>query len=185
MDERNRIFAAAFDELKRTQGVKSQKDLAQRMGVSEDTITRILKHGGRVTEDIISKLHAASGCVFNLQWLRGESEIMYAKDVKPSEPSLQEAKNKLAGTDQGLLLLLDRQMELIEKHAQMEINAKDETIKTLRNQLDDKEALIETLRSQILDLRAQLDMYQNVKQLEKFPFNVGVAEIREQPKERV
>ena len=42
------------------------------MGVSEDTITRILKDRTDVTEDIITKLQTASGCIFNLQWLRGE-----------------------------------------------------------------------------------------------------------------
>ena len=40
---KNNIFAAAFDELKRNHGIKTQKELARRMGVSEDTITRILK----------------------------------------------------------------------------------------------------------------------------------------------
>lgn len=69
---RNNIFAAAFDYLKREKGIKTQKRLAELMGVSEDTITRILKDRCEVTEDIITKLQTASGCIFNLQWLRGE-----------------------------------------------------------------------------------------------------------------
>ena len=69
---RNNIFAAALDELKRRKIVKTQKELAQKMGVSEDTVTRILKDRTEVTEDAISKLQTASGCIFNLQWLRGE-----------------------------------------------------------------------------------------------------------------
>ena len=43
MELRNNIFAAAFDELKRNHGIKTQKELARRMGVNENTITRILK----------------------------------------------------------------------------------------------------------------------------------------------
>ena len=70
---RNNIFAAALDEMKRRGIVKNQKDLAHKMGVSEDTITRILKDRTEVTEDAISRLQTASGCIFNLQWLRGES----------------------------------------------------------------------------------------------------------------
>lgn len=81
---RNNIFAAALDELKRRQIVKTQKELAQKMGVSEDTITRILKDRTEVTEDAISKLQTASGCIFNLQWLRGESDIMLME--KANEP---------------------------------------------------------------------------------------------------
>ena len=69
---RNNIFAAALDEMKRRDIVKTQKDLAKLMGVSEDTITRILKDRTEVTEDVITKLQTASGCIFNLQWLRGE-----------------------------------------------------------------------------------------------------------------
>ena len=79
---RNNIFAAAFDEMKRRGIVKNQKELAHKMGVSEDTITRILKDRTEVTEDVITKLQTASGCLFNLQWLRGESNIMLAEAVE-------------------------------------------------------------------------------------------------------
>lgn len=79
---RNNIFAAAFDYLKRNTDIKTQKDLALRMGVTENTITRILKDRTEVTEDIITKLQTASGCIFNLQWLRGEDdEPMLASDI--------------------------------------------------------------------------------------------------------
>ena len=82
MKLRNNIFAAAFDYLKRNTDIKTQKELARRMGVTENTITRILRDYTEVTEDIITKLQTASGCVFNLQWLRGEdSEHMLAVDV--------------------------------------------------------------------------------------------------------
>lgn len=79
---KNNIFAAAVDEMKRRGIIKYQKDLAQKMDVSEDTITRILKDRTEVTEDVITKLQTASGCLFNLQWLRGESNIMLAEDVQ-------------------------------------------------------------------------------------------------------
>jgi len=86
---RNNIFAAAFDYLKREKGIKTQKRLAELMGVSEDTITRILKDRCEVTEDIITKLQTASGCIFNLQWLRGEdSTHMLVADMvdEPQAP---------------------------------------------------------------------------------------------------
>ena len=79
---KNNIFAAAVDEMKRRGIIKYQKDLAQKMEVSEDTITRILKDRTEVTEDVITKLQTASGCLFNLQWLRGESNIMLAENVQ-------------------------------------------------------------------------------------------------------
>lgn len=91
---KNNIFAAAVDEMKRRGIIKYQKDLAQKMDVSEDTITRILKDRTDVTEDVITKLQTASGCLFNLQWLRGESNIMLAEDVQKqtiANPPAQES----------------------------------------------------------------------------------------------
>jgi plasmid maintenance system antidote protein VapI len=91
---KNNIFAAAVDEMKRRGIIKYQKDLAQKMNVSEDTITRILKDRTEVTEDVITKLQTASGCLFNLQWLRGESNIMLAEDVQKqtiANPPAQES----------------------------------------------------------------------------------------------
>lgn len=86
---RNNIFAAAFDYLKRNKGIKTQKRLAELMGVSEDTITRILKDRTEVTEDIITKLQTASGCIFNLQWLRGEDAgHMLASDLYAGRPGM-------------------------------------------------------------------------------------------------
>ena len=91
---RNNIFAAAFDYLKRNTDIKTQKELAHRMGLTENTITRILKDYTEVTEDIITKLQTASGCIFNLQWLRGEDAFhMLASD-------LEEEKVDMAAEDE-------------------------------------------------------------------------------------
>lgn len=92
---RNNTFAAAFDYLKRNTDIKTQKELARRMGVTENTITRILKDYTEVTEDIITKLQTATGCIFNLQWLRGEDSVhMLAEDVHevicPQPPAIQQ-----------------------------------------------------------------------------------------------
>lgn len=89
MKLRNNIFAAAFDYLKRNTDIKTQKELARRMGVTESTITRILRDYVDVTEDIITKLQTASGCIFNLQWLRGEDAgHMLAADLDADRPGM-------------------------------------------------------------------------------------------------
>ena len=136
---RNNIFAAALDELKRRHIVKTQKELAQKMGVSEDTITRILKDRTEVTEDAISKLQTASGCIFNLQWLRGESDTMLME--KLNEPQ------KSAPIDADLY------------HRTLESNAN--VIAELRKDLEyfkslvlDKDALIQEHNEQLTELAA-------------------------------
>ena len=142
---RNNIFASAFDELKRNHGIKTQKELARRMGVSEDTITRIMKDRTEVTEDIITKLQTASGCIFNLQWLRGEDPFhMLAKDVEyspqPSDEPIDHSSlvnAMLASKDETIaaknetISSLQSQIKSMEK----ELAAKDEIIALLRQQL--------------------------------------------------
>lgn len=165
---RNNIFAAAFDYLKREKGIKTQKRLAELMGVSEDTITRILKDRTEVTEDIITKLQTASGCIFNLQWLRGEDPIhMLAIDVaedlvKPAQPQIDQSSLVnaiLAAKDQ----LIE---ELKEKYDKMETE-KDARIAALQQ-------LAEERLHRIAELRREIDA--NKLGLSDFPFAPGVAD---------
>ena len=165
---RNNIFAAAFDYLKREKGIKTQKMLAALMGVSEDTITRILKDRCDVTEDIITKLQTASGCIFNLQWLRGEDPIhMLAIDVaedlvKPAQPQI----------DQSSLV-------------NAILAAKDETISSLKSRIldmertiQDKETIIRDRDARIADLERKL-AEATTSDLAKYPFAFGTAEEKE------
>jgi len=154
---RNNIFVAAFDYLKREKGIKTQKQLAQMMGISEDTITRILKDRCDVTEDIITKLQTASGCIFNLQWLRGEeSSPMLADEVMKNTPEL----------DQSSLI-------------NAALAAKDETIAALRESLEAKDELIAALRQQIEILRPQFKTTKDEELFKDYPFPKGVANIKD------
>jgi transcriptional regulator with XRE-family HTH domain len=164
MKLRNNIFAAAFDYLKRNTDIKTQKELARRMGVTENTITRILRDYTEVTEDIITKLQTASGCIFNLQWLRGEdSEHMLAVDVvetpKESQPVIDQSSMVNAV-----------------------IAAKDETIATLQARIvdlertiADKETIIKAREARIVALERQLAAA-NKSDIEHYPFAIGAAE---------
>ena len=142
---RNNIFAAAFDEMKRRGIVKNQKELAHKMGVSEDTITRILKDRTEVTEDVITKLQTASGCLFNLQWLRGESNIMLAEAVE-AQPQTNINPHQSASIDADLW------------HKALENDAN--VIASLRKDIEyyqqlvlDKDSLIQEHNEQIIALQ--------------------------------
>ena len=153
---RNNIFAAAFDYLKRTTDIETQQDLADKMGVTKDTVSRIIRAKTDVTEDAITKLQTASGCIFNLQWLRGESETMLAADV--CGPSAQVAESNPQSTQlpdfssmtNAIIAAKDDAIEALKR----EVSAKDETIKALREQLAVKDAYIESLKLQVADARS-------------------------------
>ena len=185
--KRNHIFAAAIDELRRREGKKlSQKEIANRMGVTEDTVSRIMRLHNQVTEDIITRLQTASGCIFNLQWLRGESDVMLAADADkaPVADNLHESThidqgslmNATIAAQQTSIESLKREVAKTEESAKRELAAKDETISALRGQLATKDALIEALQQQVDDLRAALALQQTKDNFGNYPFTPGVAD---------
>lgn len=174
---RNNIFAAAFDYLKREKGIKTQKRLAELMGVSEDTITRILKDRCEVTEDIITKLQTASGCIFNLQWLRGEDPIhMLIEDLNDGMVAHflpPEGEERNAPIDHSSLV-------------NAALAAKDETINVLKSQVTDLRKTIEDKNNIIAMLKQRLAEMEAVHDnLEKYPFPTGVADKNEYDPTRV
>ena len=170
MDIRNNNFAAAVDYLKRNGKIKTQKELAGIMGVSEDTITRILK-GKRVTEDAISKLQSATDCIFNIQWLRGESDIMLTAEIRSKgeqdriNPHAQMPGADFSSWANAIIAGKDDAITALKR----EIAAKDETIATQRGQLADKDALILSLQQQVADLRHAIAIIQSKTVMESYP----------------
>ena len=168
---RNNIFAAAFDYLKRNTDIKTQKDLALRMGVTENTITRILKDRTEVTEDIITKLQTASGSIFNLQWLRGEDdEPMLASDI--GNKNMHQSASII---DSGSAI-------------NAALAAKDETIETLKarivelkSTIADKEDMIKARDARIVELEQKLAKMQ-FSDIDNYPFSIGAAEERQKRK---
>lgn len=185
--KRNHIFAAAIDELRRREGKKlSQKEIADRMGVTEDTISRIMRLHNQVTEDVITRLQTASGCIFNLQWLRGESDVMLAADADkaPVANNLHESThidqgslmNATIAAQQTSIESLKRELANVEEFSKRELAAKEETISALSGQLTIKDTLIESLQQQVADLRAALAEQQKKGNYGKYPFTPGVAD---------
>ena len=182
MKLRNNIFAAALDYLKRNTDIKTQKELARRMGVTETTITRILKDYTEVTEDIITKLQTASGCVFNLQWLRGEdSEHMLAVDVaetpKESLPVIDQSSMVNASLSAYIQLTNRLTDDLKKKEIEMQerLSEKDARIAELKNTIADKDTIIKDREARIVALERQLAAAAT-SDLDNYPFTVGVAD---------
>ena len=186
---RNNNFAAALDYLKRNKGIKTQNELAKRMGVSKDTITRIIKAYTPVTEDAITKFQTATGCIFNLQWLRGESDVMMTEDLEVKSvsepenthqsalmPDYSSITNAMIAAKDDAIESLKRELVKTEESAKRELAAKEETINALRSELDAKNAHIDTLKQQVADLRATIVFQQTKDSLGNYPFTVGVAD---------
>lgn len=172
MRKRNNIFAEAFRWIKKNvEGVRYQKDLAARIGVSEDTITRIMRDQTEVTDDFLCKFNEAFDNIFNYQWLRGEEDEpmlaaeIYKRKLHQSAPTIDNGSAINAA-----------------------LAAKDETIETLKARIvdlqrtiDDKVEIIKAREARIVDLERQLAVV-TTSDIARYPFKVGVAEELEQTK---
>ena len=172
MRKRSNIFAEAFKWIKahrdnEGKGVRYQKDLAARIGVSEDTITRIMRDQTKVTDDFLCKFNEAFDNIFNYQWLRGEdNEPMLAADLGNSNPHPSAPM-----IDNGSAI-------------NAALAAKDETIETLKARIvdlqrtiADKEEIIKARDARIIALERQLAAA-TTDDLSRYPFTMGAAEER-------
>jgi transcriptional regulator with XRE-family HTH domain len=172
MRKRNNIFAEAFRWIKKNvEGVKYQKDLAARIGVSEDTITRIMRDQTEVTDDFLCKFNEAFDNVFNYQWLRGEdNEPMLAAELEKGNPHPSAP-------------IIDNGSAINAALA-----AKDETIETLKARIvdlqrtiADKEEIIKARDARIISLERQL-AEATTGDLSHYPFTIGAAEYQDKSK---
>lgn len=196
MRKRNKIFAEAFKWIKahrdnEGKSVKYQKDLAALVGVSEDTITRIMRDQTEVTDDFLCKFNEAFDNIFNYQWLRGEdNEPMLAADLGKSNPQQSAqvidpssmvnaiiasnnvalaAKNELIASKDNEIAGLKRELRTKDELS----TSKDNEIAAIRSELRDKDELIISLRQQLLQLQ-QLQRQQS--HLSQYPYPTGVAD---------
>lgn len=172
-----------------------QKKIAAAAGLTSTSISR-MKSGAikNPTVSSLMKINDACGGIFNVDYLRGRSHIMLAKDAPnadaepaapaaPAAPVIQPASNAE-----------------LSSYANSALASKDETIEALKSKLADRDQLVEELREQLSEkrrdkaalqdenyrlrkelsevkaerdrLRAQVD----ADPLRHYPFPVGVAE---------
>lgn len=182
MRKRNNIFAEAFKWLKahrdnEGKGIKYQKDLAAIIGVSEDTITRIMRDQTEVTNDFLCKFNEAFDNVFNYQWLRGEEgEPMLAESQKelPSESNID-----FSSVMNALLAKSDETISSLKR----EIDAKDEIIKSKDERIADLTKLAEERLARIAELRRIIEA--NNINISAYPFPIGAAEGNENKRNQI
>jgi transcriptional regulator with XRE-family HTH domain len=158
MKLKNEIFASALDWLVAHQKVDGQKSLAKVLGISENTISRIMTSKVEPSDDTLRKLSEKFG--FNMAWLRGsDPSHMFPEDTPLSDHHQ---------VDQSSLI-------------NAALAAKDETIAALYEQIKAKDMVIQTKDELIESLRQQLTLLNANTDLRKYPFEIGVAESKESP----
>lgn len=179
---KNELFRVAVDYLFREKKVGSQKELAEKIGITEPSLSRVMNGGRIVSDKTLHKMNEAFGGIFNMAYFRGEDphcmlmeDLIYYKqhpeDRLVFERNTQE--NEQTGIDQSSLV-------------NALLAAKDETIDGLKSRIADlqrtiadKEEIIKARDARIVDLERQLAVA-TTSDITRYPFKVGVAEEREQ-----
>ena len=145
---RNQNFAAAFIYLKGkdSENFGTNILLAEKMGVDADTITNVIHCHTSVSESFIANLQKATGGIFNVHFLRGDSDVMLAKDLAP-------VSNQTPST-------LDPTVTAL-------LAAKDEIIKSLKRELIAKDEIIASKNALITAIQEQIDTFRFQSALEK------------------
>ena len=194
---RNNIFAEALKWLKKNwEGIKYQKDVAAKVGVSEDTITRIMRDQTEVTDDFLCKFNEAFDNVFNYQWLRGEDPYhMLTSDLinaqkETTNPIHYESASMPSSLDRSFMIekeventktFLDKFIASLEK----QIKDKDEQIGDLRRDVEQRDKTIEMQNRRIQELEAIEKLYREQNPLRDWPFTTGVADRHNEESTRV
>ena len=69
---KNELFKVAVDYLFREKKVGSQKELAERIGITEPSLSRVMNGGRTVSDQTLHKMNEAFGGIFNMAYFRGE-----------------------------------------------------------------------------------------------------------------
>lgn len=78
---KNECFRVAVDYLRSKNVVKTDKELATKIGVTAAALSRIRKDLTTISDDTLYKMNDAFGDIFNMAYFRGESIYMLVEDV--------------------------------------------------------------------------------------------------------
>lgn len=129
---KNEIFATVLDWLIREHYVIDQRDLSHKTGITATTISRIMTGKVEPKDETLRKLNAAFGNMFNMQYLRGQSNTMLVAD--------QEEATRLHEDDKTPYTTLPKWADTL--------------IEIMSKQIKENEALNQELRQSISDVDA-------------------------------
>ena len=161
-----------------------QLDIAEKMGMTTVALSRGLSRcKEKNDEDFVIKFYQATGEIFSLDWLLYGTGEKFTADNRKAEPTPVTSASTLVEPSSIMNAALAAQMQTIESlksekatileaHAR-ELQAKDDLIQSLRDQLTAKDQLIAEQKARLIDYRRIIDSH---KGLPEYPFPIGAAE---------
>jgi transcriptional regulator with XRE-family HTH domain len=175
---KNELFRVAVDYLFREKKVGSQKELAEKIGITEPSLSRVMNGGRTVSDKTIHKMNEAFGGIFNMAYFRGEDpQCLLMEDLRyyKQHPEERMVFDKQQETASPAPTAIDYTF-LIEKAVEKATDYADKTIAVLEKQVADKDREIVTLNARIRELETIIKIQTTDNPLGKYPFPVGVAD---------
>ena len=145
-------FREMLNDIASRDGITKFNKLAELTGISAITFTRIKNNEIKsVSLDTFRKLNAAFGNRYNIQWFQGDSKYMLLSDVPEKEkgnPDFSSYINAILAKSDETIASLKRELDAKDEV----INAKNDQISIMQSSLSDKDDYIATLKSRITEL---------------------------------
>jgi len=203
---KNELFRVAVDYLFNEKKVGSQKELAEKIGITEQSLSRVMNGGRTVSDKTLRLMNEAFGGIFNMAYFRGEDpHCMLMEDLAyykqhPEERLVFAKKENVSQSEpvqpssQDTTLIMSKMFESMLKpieaaHAR-DVATLNQQIATLNSQLADKQSIIDfqadkiksqadtiaSLQNLIADLRSMPTSITIEDVLKRYPFAIGVAD---------
>lgn len=138
---RNELFSVALDYLYKNGLVADQRELSEKTGITETTISRILNNKVRQPSDeTLRRLNAAFGHIFNMQYFRGESDTLLTNEEQKPEIDVNprfgigELYAQLIHEVEGLRTELNAQIKEVKKERE-QLREERESLRAISQQL--------------------------------------------------
>lgn len=198
---KNELFRVAVDYLFREKKVGSQKELAEKIGITEPSLSRVMNGGRTVSDKTLHKMNEAFGGIFNMAYFRGEDpqcmlmeDLLYYQQhpeerlvfVKPKKENVPQSE-PVQPSSQDTTLIMSKMFESMLKPIEA---AHAQQVAALNKQIADKQTIIDlqadkiksqadeiaSLQKLISDLRSMPASINIEDVLKKYPFTIGVAD---------
>ena len=136
---RNKLFASALDYLYKSGLVSDQKDLSEKTGITQVSISRILNDRvKKPSEDSLRKLNAAFDNIFNPAYFRGESDVLLMSDLidankqaQKEKEELQEPKLNFTDLFVSLVRSIEQELQLMREEREAMRQEREATLKLM------------------------------------------------------
>ena len=185
---KNEFFMVAVDHIFKEGMVASQKELAEKIGITESTLSRIKNNKKFVGDETLRKMNEAFGGIFNMAYFRGQSLYLLKEDAADAmmkslgKESPPQSTPSVPDPSSIMNAALSAQMQTIETQKQTiaslirEAASKDDLIADLRARVKEKDDYIAIMKARVEELQHHLSLISQRTDLENYPFPVGVAD---------